>query len=423
MKELIKMIITDIKESNTSNILKWALSNEADIKNDLSLMSFINDEMEYLVYIDDIDYLELYNLTSYYRDDVRVIMRHPSDGYQLDYLKQLFPGKIKIDNEEIDTAEFVDYGIHKFTDLSLQLKADTLNIDPSVSLMFIPMINRKFTVQIPVKFIDLIMMCTPKEYKDIFSDYPASLTSVINSNEIGFKQKLMMELVKIMDIKSYDKRLIQYLEITKYKALNNHGENRTYYSPELLSFYKKDFVSKKKNYCSLFKSTNIDMINEMKLIRMNRSDLEVEFAVQMPMEFMQILMNSYNNHILEIKFPSSFQMIIKNAFNFEYVISSKINSSVNIPYVVGLYRKRMQEAYEENLNIVNILLNESNNTDISKNSIAALFPSIYTTKAILKFNTNNIPLFKEHSNPFIKSMFNEIDTIVSNLKGDIAKAK
>lgn len=417
------MIITDIKESNSSNILKWALSNEADIKNDLSLLNFINDEMEYLVYIDDINFLELYNLTSYYRDDVRVIMRHPSDGYQLDYLKTIFPGKITIDNNEVDIAEFVDYGIHKFTDLSLQLKADTLNMDPSISLMFIPMINRKFTVQIPVKFIDLIMMSTPKEYENIFSKYPDSLSSVINSNEIGFKQKLMMELVKIMDIKTYDKRLIQYLEITKYKALNNHGENKTYYSPELLSFYKKDFVSKKKIYCSLFKSTNIDMINEMKLMRMNRSDLEVEFAVQMPMEFMQLLMNSYNNNLLEIKFPSSFQMIIKNAFNFEYVISSRINSSVNIPYVVGLYRKRMQEAYEENLNIVNILLNEYKNIDVSKNSIAALFPSIYTTKAILKFNTKNIPLFMDHPNPFIKHMFSEIDTIISNLKGDIAKAK
>lgn len=417
------MIITDIKESNSSNILKWALSNEADIKNDLSLLNFINDEMEYLVCIDDINFLELYNLTSYYRDDVRVIMRHPSDGYQLDYLKTIFPGKITINDNEVDIAEFIDYGIHKFTDLSLQLKADTLNMDPSISLMFIPMINRKFTVQIPVKFIDLVMMSTPKEYENMFSNYPDSLSSIINSNEIGFKQKLMMELVKIMDVKSYDKRLIQYLEITKYKALNNHGENKTYYSPELLSFYKKDFVSKKKNYCSLFKSTNIDMINEMKLMRMNRSDLEVEFAVQMPMEFMQLLMNSYNNNLLEIKFPSSFQMIIKNAFNFEYVISSRINSSVNIPYVVGLYRNRMQEAYEENLNIINILLNEYKNIDVSKNSIAALFPSIYTTKAILKFNTKNIPLFMENSNPFIKHMFSEIDGIISNLKGDIAKAK
>ena len=57
------MFISDIQESNSSNILKWALSNNAQILTDIALIDIINDEMKYLVTIEDVNFLEVYQLT------------------------------------------------------------------------------------------------------------------------------------------------------------------------------------------------------------------------------------------------------------------------------------------------------------------------------------------------------------------------
>ena len=43
------MKITKITESGTNNLLRWAIQNGADIKNDSALQAHINDQTIYLV--------------------------------------------------------------------------------------------------------------------------------------------------------------------------------------------------------------------------------------------------------------------------------------------------------------------------------------------------------------------------------------
>ena len=50
------MIITEIEESNNSNILQWCLRNNANLKEDPLMLDFINDEFMYLVTIEDVNF-------------------------------------------------------------------------------------------------------------------------------------------------------------------------------------------------------------------------------------------------------------------------------------------------------------------------------------------------------------------------------
>jgi hypothetical protein len=57
------MNISSIRESGSNNLLKWAIDNRADLKNNIPLASLINDELFYLVNIDGMNFYEVFRLT------------------------------------------------------------------------------------------------------------------------------------------------------------------------------------------------------------------------------------------------------------------------------------------------------------------------------------------------------------------------
>ena len=57
------MRITDISESNSSTILRWAITNNANFKKNLGLADIISDDMHYILTLEDVNFLELYKFS------------------------------------------------------------------------------------------------------------------------------------------------------------------------------------------------------------------------------------------------------------------------------------------------------------------------------------------------------------------------
>ena len=83
------MYFSDIIEANESNILNWAIMNKAKIISDLPLIDLINDEMKYLITIEEVNFLELYQLTQIYRDQLKILYQAPIHIPSDDELKSI----------------------------------------------------------------------------------------------------------------------------------------------------------------------------------------------------------------------------------------------------------------------------------------------------------------------------------------------
>ena len=145
------MRIIDIKESGASNTLMWALSNGANIKEDVPLTSLINDETFYLVTLSDVNFFELFRLTQMYRDKLRIVSEVTAAIPSPKALKDAFPGEYQKDGDEaIALSEVAEHVINTFINLTAQMSNDDDIIHQGAIRMFLPMIARKFNVQIPV---------------------------------------------------------------------------------------------------------------------------------------------------------------------------------------------------------------------------------------------------------------------------------
>ena len=86
------MKITSITESGSNNTLLWAISNGADIKSDIPLQSIINDELFFLVRLEDVNMFELFRLTQHFRNKLRIINEHMAAIPDDSDLINRFPG-------------------------------------------------------------------------------------------------------------------------------------------------------------------------------------------------------------------------------------------------------------------------------------------------------------------------------------------
>ena len=66
------MKIINITESGSNNILRWAISNNANILKDEALKHIIDDKIIYKITYDNVNFLELFRLTQLYRDEIRI---------------------------------------------------------------------------------------------------------------------------------------------------------------------------------------------------------------------------------------------------------------------------------------------------------------------------------------------------------------
>lgn len=428
------MQISKIKESGTNNVLLWAISNGADIKEDPQLQSIVNDELFYLVTLENVNFLELFRLTQMYRNKVRIVSEKQAEVPDRKELNELFPGEIMVNHEDDSTkapiSEAVEHVVQMFINLALQMQNDSDIIKTSAVRLFLPMISRKFDVQIPVSFFDLVESLDPEECSKLFSsEYPNTLSTLVDENN-GFKTKLQLGFVRGTSIIKYHKRYDQYLKISKYSPIRTCSNNKLY-KFGLLGFYKFDPNSRGEVRCSLFNPNSEQLGITLRQLGGIKTPLNIQFAVQLPIQYMQILENSFEAAELDVQYESSMSTIIADGMDYDdFVVQgfdeddmSEENQQRITEYTnqVDAYKVRIAEANQILMNSLGQIL--QSDADFDTTAAFAMLPSLYTSKAVITLDATKSNIYTSHSDPVISSMFKEMLDMASDIHSDIQKSK
>lgn len=428
------MKISKLVESGCSNVLRWAISNGANVKDDVPLQSIVNDDLFYLLTIEDVNFFELFKLTQLYREKLRIIQEFKAAVPSMEELTQTFNGTYIPDENEPDRksniAEVAEHVIQNFINIALQMSNDDDIIKPSAVRLFLPMISRRFTIQIPVSFVDLMDSISEDEAGKLFTtDYPSTLQEIIDTENHGFKVKFYLAFIQATWITKYDARYDQYLKITKYSPLKNSNVDPTkIFKHGLLGFYKYNNITRGQVKCNLFNpGDNATLESTISQIGNLKTPLQVEFAIELPIQYMQILENAFSRDELNIAYESSMSNIIDSGIRYDdFVIPEKpadeSNEEANINYEnvinnVNAYKVRIAEANQVTLNAITMLLN--NEGDIDIRSAFALLPSIYTTRAVITINTECIDKYMRDIDPVINEMFAGMIEDINGILADI----
>ena len=423
------MKFENIKESGTNNILLWAITNGANIKTDKALQSVINDELNYLVTISDINFFELFRLTQIYRDKIRIIEEKQAEMPTRSELHSKFKGTYKTDDnkEEVQLCEIAEYCGDKFINLAMQMTNDDHIIHSSAVRLFLPMISRKFTIQIPVDFVDIIDSMSEDEANQIFNqEYPGTLQTIPENDTHGVIIKLKLAIMRGTQIIKYDKQYEKYIKLLKYSPLKSINTNNLY-KITMLGFFKYDNISRSNVRIDLFNVNRESMGSTLKRMAHIDNPVEVEFAIQLPIQYMQMLENSFNQDELTIAYESSMSDIIDGSLTYKDFITSEYNEDSEefekFNNAIDSYHIRIAETNQTLLQSMQILLNTKGDTDVDISSVFALMPSIYTTKAVIRINSENISKMMKHYDQIIVEMFKDANNIISAVLNDIQKSK
>ena len=423
------MKIIDIKENGCNNILTWALTNKANIKEDRPLLSLINDETFYMVTLGGINFLELFRLTQLYREKLRICKEHQASMPSEKELLDSFPGTYTDSNNEnsIKLEDIVKHVITTFENITKQMRTDDDIINSNAARLFLPMITRKFDVQIPVSFADFVDSMNDEEISKMFSDgYPGTLNDIIDNDVHGVKTTLSMGFVKCTSILKHDPRYDKYLKAIKYYPLKTYQKQRLY-KVGLVSFFKRDPIARTEVRYSLFKQNANNSSNILKRIsRLNpNSYLSLEFAIQLPIQYMQMLLNAYSREILNIAYESSMSNIVDNGLIYNDFKTSDHLDEEQMTLVnnnIETYKTRITEANQILLNSIPIILSKPDDVDVT--NTFALLPSIYMSTAVIKvdYDTTNRKIVNiEPPDPLLEEMFGEITNICHMVQNDIRK--
>lgn len=420
------MEITNIKESGTNNILRWAISSNADLKNDLQLQSLINDETFYHITISNVNFLELFRFSQTYRNKVRVLDEKQAKVPLRKELLKVFPGEETTDDDEkLSLAEASEIVIQKFIDLALQMQSDDDIIRPETARLFLPMISRQFDIQIPISFMDLISVIPDKLCPILFnSKYPSNINDVIFGDEKDIISMLTFHIFKTTQMIQYNKHYEDLLKVTKYGLLKNTKSERLY-KFRLLGFYKYDNVNRSEIRCTMFKPDKETMNNAMKSMARLQTGLKFEFAVQLPIQYMWMLENHFDPESLKITYDSSITDIISTGLTFDDFITQEFDDDeemiIERNNSIDGYRTRITECNQAALNTIGVLANSSNDIDMA--SAFALLPSIYNTKAVLTLDIDYADLYVSHYDPLIVDMFYQMLDMANGIINEIASMK
>ena len=169
------MRVVSIKESGSNNLLRWAISKSTSFYKDESLCNMINNELYYIVELENINFFELFRLTQLHRNYLRILDEKQAECPSTEELSLYFPGMYRSEesNDEVNKSSLAEFAINSFINLALQMNSDDDIINFKAMRLFLPMISRKFNVQIPVPFYKLLDNIKPEDIGKIFNqNYP-----------------------------------------------------------------------------------------------------------------------------------------------------------------------------------------------------------------------------------------------------------
>lgn len=416
------MKITSIKECGSSNILRWGINNGADVFNDVQLLSIINNETFYQLTIEDVNFLELFRLTQTYREKLHVTNVRKAEVPSTDELAKSFIGTYEADGETYTIADIVNHVCSMFFNIGLQMEADNDIIMSRFVQMFFPMLCRRFDVEVPLSFIDLIGAIDPKhrEDKSIFNtDYPNNINEIIfNEEDPMILHMLTLYFIKTTSIVKYHEHYEELVKVTKYAPLRKSNNDNKLYKFAMLGFSRFNTITRGESRFEFFNAKDkAELGNVMKQMKSSRAPLKVEFAVQLPIHYMQLLENTYSTEEIDVKYESSMSSIIEAGIIHNNFIAPELlndddpDKMKEYENALDAYKIRINEANQSLLNSIPIIMN--NGVDVDFTNTFAMLPSIYTTKAVITLNALYIDNYLNHFDPVLREMFEEM---VENMK-------
>ena len=427
------MQITNIKESGANNILTWAIKNEADVYNDQQLQALINDELFYIVTLNDVNFLELFRLSQIYRDRLRIVRESKAEIPSQKELMEIFKGVCSIDENEPEQKtniyEIVESCCQAFINLVIQMGNDSDIISPGALRLFLPMITRKFEIQIPVAFGELIQSISESEANELLTaEYPRTLESIPENENHGFIRRLQLGLIKDTTVTKYNDRYDKYLHAVKYNSLKSIKTNKVY-KIGLLGFHKYDNISKGTVNCSLFNPNKDEMVKSLKQLGRLTTPLKVQYIVEMPIQYMQILVNSFGREMLAIQYESSISDIISTGLEFNDFIlpyegiereltDEEQTKMTDVNNAIEEYGVRIAEANQMMLNAINLIL-ANPDTDINPTDVFSMLPSIYKVKAVITVDVSDPKKYMDQTDPVLSEIFEDIFSYANQVIEDI----
>lgn len=427
------MKVTDIKETGCNNLLCWAIKNGANIKQDTPLQSLINDELSYLVTFSDVTFFELFRLTQMYRDDLAIIATAPADLPSEFDLMSRFPGE----HTKSDTGEKIPYwkaaadSINPMINLVLQMQTDDDIIPSSVPQLFLPMISRRYDVQIPVSFYDFIGFFTSNEEASSLYNlaYPDNLRAcTIDNEDSSVIRMLMLGFIRATNIIKYNKKYDEYLNAMKYRKISSYKSN-SLYKIRLDGFYKNNPISRANLRCSMFNASKSRMAATMNSLKYCNDSLKVEFMVQMPIFHMQNLLNHFSPEAISVRYESSMSNIISNGTgNLDFVtyeFNAESNQFADEPKPdagiarTSTYKIRISEVIKNSLTAIQAII-ASGDSDADTNSVFSLLPSIYRVNALVTIDLKYGDQYTQYTaDPVIANMLRDMMNIANSVQAEI----
>ena len=428
------MKIASIQESGSNDLLRWAIQNGADVFTDRSLQSLIDDELGYLVTLQNVTTLELYRLASIYRNNLAIVVTNPATIPSAEELAAQFPGKASLPGHEesqVDIAELVQTSIGLYFDLIAQMQADSDLIPISVTGLYPPMLTKTWDVQIPVSFITILgYIMDANERADWLSpDYPAQMSTYLERYPMGgLMQNLLCAFIQATELPHYFPDYRKYLDAIKFASLKTapQTEPEKLYKFVLNGFHCRNRGTKGEYRCGTFHPDPEQMKKTMKCMGSHGDGLYVDFVVQLPVMAMCTLLNSFSEEELPVRYLGQIQDIIQAGMpHFNLTVNEETASDdQSSPTLVRLdhYEDRIKECEQISLNVIQAI--RKTDTDISNTTVFGLLPGIYETRAQITLDKNRLPVYLDRLryDTLLQNLFLELAPIVNGIARNIMES-
>lgn len=422
------MRLTEIKEAGNNNILKYAIKKGANIRTDNSLISIINAETFYLITLEDVNFLELFRLVQQYRNKIRILQEFKAEIPDPEILSKSFIGS-PANDPNVTSVEIVQKSCESFMNIMAQMLSDEDIIKPGTARLFIPMLCRKFSVQLPISFGDFIRSFDEQfDLTKVFNEkYPNNLYEVcIDPGNDTFKGLITFAMMRSTSIAKSNKHFDTLVKFMKYNSLVKEETNKLY-KTKLVAFSKFNPLNRDEIRCTMFNTTKESLEEGMKRMASISTPLKIDVAIQLPIQYMEILQYSYSQEELPISYEASMSEIISEGLIFNDFITPEENNESGETVIeefnnsINAYKTRIAEASLLIYNSISALLTDPDKNDIT--SSFALLPSIFSTRAVITIDTTKMEMFTKQSDPLLGEMFKDIKEIAYSIISDISNRK
>lgn len=401
------MEIIEVKSSGSEELLLYCLSKGVNLQKNAIFAGLIGDDIQYRFILDDINQFELFYLTQRYRTGLHVLEEHqfvePEENYLTFYLG------------ESDQSSKI---IRKFINLTNQMLVDKDIIDESLVSLFLPMITRRYKISIPISFQEILITLTDEEYRKVFnSDYVSNLDKL--QSFLSIKTKIASILSQLSDPISYTDKQYKILQNIFYKKLRRQ-EDTDIYQMGLLKFGKRNHLTGIQVTCnpSMMKKESLE--KKMKELSFIKSPMELEFVIQVPIYHMQLLLNIFDSHIIQIAYPSSIKSIVDNGMNISNIQS--INFQEEKENLLSSYTLRITECNQLLLETISSIL-QNEKGEYTSSVLFSLLPSLYLTNAVVRINEETLDKLLKVNDKLLSDIFHRMKTISNKIQSDIIFTK